>query len=264
MLPSDIQAITDECLPLLKQLAVGRYGVAISGSFGKGTFDQHSDLDFRLYGDDLLTDPEKISEITRQFQVLVTRWQEKGYRIDDYWPRKIADIDRTLEECLSGTLKRVDYTWTIWGYHILPDVYHQYILDDPFGVMRGWKERLSVYPPGLKQALLEKHLASVRYWRADYHYLNKVRRQDVVFLSGLTSRLVHDVIQILFALNETYYVGDGNNLEYAEKFAYVPENFSTRVEQILFPGNSPDTFMRQREQLVALINDAEKLVETQQ
>jgi len=36
------------------------------------------------------------------------------------------------------------------------------------------------------------------YWRHDHHYASKVQRQDVVFLAGLSAKLVHDVVQVLF------------------------------------------------------------------
>jgi hypothetical protein len=39
----------------------------------------------------------------------------------------------------------------------------------------------------------------------------------VAFLAGMSSKLVHEIIQILFALKETYYVGDGANLTFVEK-----------------------------------------------
>ena len=46
-----IQAVIDECLPLLKALAIGRCAVSIGGSHGKGTFDTRSDVDFRVFCD---------------------------------------------------------------------------------------------------------------------------------------------------------------------------------------------------------------------
>ena len=52
----------------------------------------------------------------------------------------------------------------------------------------------------------------------------------------MTSKLVHEIIQILFALNETYYAGDGANLTFVEKFKIVPADFPARVHDILYPG----------------------------
>ena len=101
----------------------------------------------------------------------------------------------------------------------------------------------------------------MRYWRQDYHYRNKVERRDLVFLAGLTSRLVHDLIAILFALNETYYVGDGNNLGFIARFRHVPEGFAEAVGRILYPAPGADVFERQYADLARLIDAVVDLAE---
>ena len=91
--------------------------------------------------------------------------------------------------------------------------------------------------------------------------LYKVERRDRVFLAGLTSRLVHDLIAILFALNETYYVGDGNNLDFIARFRHVPEGFAEAVERILYPAAGDDTLARQYADLARLIDAVVDLTE---
>lgn len=263
MLPVDIQMIAEEFIPLFKALSIGKYGIAIGGSFGKGTFDKHSDLDFRLYGDELLSDSDEAVKINKQLQSLTEAYQKKGYRIDGYWPRKIGDINQSLTEWMSGSLKPGESVWCVWGYHLLPDIYHQHILDDPFEMLKGWKKQLRTYPPKLKHAILEKHLKSAKYWRDDYHYINKIRRRDIVFITGLVPKIVHNLIQILFALNETYYVGDGNNLDFLKQFERIPAGFIEQVEEVLFPETDEEGFMRQRELLITMINAVEELIPDQ-
>ena len=51
-----LQAVIDECLPVLKALAKGRYAVIIGGSLGKGTADYRSDVDFRVFCDEVSHD----------------------------------------------------------------------------------------------------------------------------------------------------------------------------------------------------------------
>ena len=106
----------------------------------------------------------------------------------------------------------------------------------------------------LRQAILDKNLASLRYWRADYHYAHKVERGDIVFLAGITSKLVHEIIQTPFALNETYYVGDGANLAFVENLRIVPADFTTRVRDILCPRAS-EASAGQYAALTALIDE---------
>lgn len=77
----------------------------------------------------------------------------------------------------------------------------------------------------------------------------------MVFLAGLTTKLVHDQLQIRFALNDAYCPGDGKNLHFTDDFAIVPQQFRERVEEILHPGRDEDAITSQRIQLMALIDE---------
>jgi len=253
---SRIQPVIDQCLPIIRSFAVGRYAVAIGGSYGKGTYDSSSDIDFRLYADDI---PATFAEMGEAIRGPKEEWGRKGIRIDDFWPRKISDIETALGKWFEGNIQPDHHVWTVWGYHLLPDLYYQQPIQDPFSIVADWKTRLSVYPPTLKNAVLSKHLGSLRYWRNDYHYASKVQRQDVVFLAGLSVKLVHDIIQVLFALNETYYAGDGQNLDYVARFAHQPPDAVERIRKCLYPLPTESVFVNQRTTLLELIDDVERL-----
>lgn len=256
-----IQPVIEECVPLFKPLAKGRYAVTIGGSRGKRTADVRSDVDFRLFCDEIAGGPRFWETATWQtFVQAVARWRGQGINIDYCWVRTVAEIDAQLEAWLSGQLQPVGHVWTLWGYHLLTDIANQVVLDDPHGLIAAWQARLAPYPKALQQAIIKKHLGSLTYWRTDYHYRNKVERGDVVFLAGLSARLIHDITQVLFALNETYYVGDGNNLHYVAKFAMQPPDFAERVTAILYPQPSSDMLTTQYEAMLSLIEDVTTLV----
>jgi len=259
---TNVQAIIEECTPLIRQFAEGRYAISIGGSRGKGTADDRSDVDFRLYWDQPAPGwPDKV-EAYAAFREAMVKWRAKGTEIDGCWIRKIGEIDGWLDQWIDGQIIPQDIVWTVWGYYLLPDIYHQQIVEDPYGVLAGWKERLRVYPEKLRKAILDKHLESLRYWRGDYHYVSKVQRGDPIFLAGLSARLVHDIMQVLFALNRVYFIGDGSNLEYARRFEHQPARLEDRVREALYPGPGEDAYVRQRTMLVELIDEVERLVES--
>ena len=250
-----VQAILAEFIPICQQLAGDqRYAIAVSGSLGKGTWDSRSDVDFRLFTDQPLFRASQDPARWVDYQAAIKRWQERGVNIDGIWPRTVGEIDAALAGWLRGEIQPVNMVWTIWGYHILTDVSNQFVLADPYSIIATWKAQLSNYPPALKQAILSKYGASLRYWRTDYHYAHKVDRGDVLFLAGISAKLVHEIMQILFALNEIYYPGDGYNLRFVEKFTLVPVDFAARVQAILYP-TGPDPFTTQYEALTALIDE---------
>lgn len=256
-----IQAVIDECLPLLRALGRGRVAVTIGGSHGKGTYDERSDVDFRVFCDEVVGAPRFWeSEAWKPFACAVDSWRERGIDIDYCWVRSVLEIDELLDAWLAGNGRPVHQEWSIWGYHLLTDLANQLVIDDPEGLVAAWQARLADYPHALQTALIRKHLGSLRYWRKDHHYRKKVARGDVVFLAGLSARLVHDILQVLFAINRTYYVGDGNNLGYATAFALQPADLAARLTTALYPGPGDDAFSRQSATLAALIDDLEPLV----
>ena len=155
------------------------------------------------------------------------------------------------------------YEWTVWGYSILTDIYNQQIIEDPYGRAARWKERLAVYPEALKESLLKHYSSSLEYWRSDYHYQNKVNRKDIVFLAYITCRLIQDIIQIIYALNEFYYPGDGMNLEYTQQFKIKPSSFEEKTAAVLriSGANSNDAYAEQYKNVISLIDDTLLLVE---
>jgi hypothetical protein len=253
--------LIDECLPLCKALGEGRRAVSIGGSYGKRTFDRRSDVDFRLFCDRRPEPSVALAEAQARLADACRRWEARGVRIDGCWVRTIAEVDEQLTGWLAGTAVPQDRLWTIWGYYLPTDIANQVVIEDPHGVIAGWHERLRRYPPALKAAILKRRLASVRYWRDDYHYRHKVERGDVVFLAGLSSRLVHDLIQILFAVNECYYPGDGNNLRFVAGFPHAPEDFAPRVAGILYPGAGQEGLEGQYAALMDLAGDVLALEE---
>lgn len=256
-----IQPVIDECVPLFKPLAQGRYAVTIGGSRGKRTADTRSDVDFRLFCDAITDGPRYWETATWQsFVQAVERWRAQGINIDYCWVRTVAEIDAQLESWLSGQVQPVERVWTLWGYHLLTDIANQVVIEDPHGLITAWQARLRPYPKMLQAALIKKHLGSLNYWRTDYHYRNKVERGDVVFLAGLTARLIHDIMQVLFALNETYYVGDGNNLHYVANFVLQPPAFAERVTAILYPQPTANQLTDQYTALLQLMEDVVSLV----
>ncbi len=261
-----VQEVIDEFIPICHQLAAGRgkYAISIGGSLGKGTWDGRSDIDFRLFHELELPWLDREPERWQDYLRAIERWGQRGVRIDGVWTRQISQIDAALQRWLEGTVAPQDMIWTIWGYHLLTDLYNQFVIEDPFNVIADWKAKLRVYPPVLKRAIIARHLESMRYWRRDYHYASKVERGDVVFLASLSARLVHDLMQVLFALNEIYYVGDGNNLGYVERFAIKPANLEARVRAALYPRLSPEAplgnvLQEQYQALSSLIDEVEAL-----
>ena len=262
-LPGLLSEAANEFVALLATWPLGKRAISIGGSIGKGNADAHSDLDLRLWHEAEMLWRDRDPDRWRRVDELIEHWKVRGVAVDGVWARRIGDIDAALRQWVDGKGTPRELEWSVWGYHLPADVFNQFVLDDPEDVLGDFKRLLTPYPPALRAALLSRHLGRLRYWRRDYHYANKVRRRDAVFLAALSSRLVHDMMQVLFAINGVYYPGDGANLAFAEKFPVKPQDLTARVTAALYGGTAGanDVFSRQYDALVALIDDVVALAD---
>ena len=245
-----------ELMPLfLSFIKSERYSVTLGGSHGKSVSDSRSDYDFRVYSDEFVKG-DRWSRASDELNKKVSELKDKGILVDDTWFRSIGDTDDIIRQWVSGGGAPIPFVWCVWGYHMLTDIFNQLIIDDSFGIAFKWKEELSIYPAKLQSAVIAKHSASMKYWRNDYHFKSKVERADYVFLSSLTVRLIHDIFQVIYALNRCYYPGDGNNMLYVKDFLILPIDFEKRIVDVLYPNNAnTDMFMKQYSKLISLIDD---------
>jgi hypothetical protein len=252
--------ICDDFFPVFRRLsATDVYSITLGGSYGKNMIDPHSDLDFRIYYEKTVEQGIK-DRVHKEIERLMAKWNQKHIKVDGIFPRSYSEVDEQLDMWFSGKGKLIPYSWTVWGYCILTDIFNQQIIEDPYGRAADWKKKLSEYPTALKKAIIGQYGASLRYWKDDYHYQNKVKRKDIVFLASITSRLINDIVQAIYALNEFYYPGDGMNLVFTRQFDKKPAGFEERVANILRTPESGDAHEEQYKNLNELIGDVLSLI----
>lgn len=255
------QQLCGDVLPVFRSMSKdGRYAITLGGSHGKGLSDRSSDFDFRVYYEQPADAPQwdaAFADLNR----FVEKWKALDVEIDGVWARSIQEVECQLDTWISGKASPVPMFWNVWGYHFLTDIYNQAIVEDPCGIAQGWKDRLIVYPDALRISILDRCSFSLKYWSDDYHYRNKVIRRDPVFCASIASRLINDIMQVIYALNRFYFPGDGMNLHYSRSFSIKPENLEKRVSEILYPGNGPEYLERQYHSLIRLIDDLLSLPE---
>ena len=255
-----VETLIEDCLPMIRTFVQGRYTITIGGSIGKQLSDTGSDVDFRLYADDFVKG-EQWDRCFAVYQKHLDDWAKRGLIIDGVWMRRISEIDEVLDRWFSGEIHVIPMEWTVWGYYLPTDIFCQKIIEDPHEVAANWKARLTPYPKIIKDAVINKHLTRLKYWKSDYHYKNKAARKDIVFLASLASSIVHDIMQVLCAINGLYFPGDGHNLSYAKHFSVMPDDFEKKTESILYP-DGPDKFENQYAAILAIIDEIEKLALT--
>ena len=274
MIPELVQRIVSDLLPLVREFARGDYAIALGGSYAKGTADHAADVDLYLFAHAVLPKQERTRiasafscEIEgtvswgndRPFTDAGTDFRFHGHNVE-CWLRNVGHIERSIAECREGVVRREFVTWTTTGFYspcCLSDLTVMVPLDDPFDIIARWKSQVATYPPKLRQAIVNQHLAAAKFWPENFHYLSAIERQDVIYVTGIVQQVVHNLVQVVFALNEVYFPGD-KQLDLA--LAHLPRQptrLCERIRTLLWPG-TPATVQvlhEQRESLRSLLAD---------
>ena len=226
---------------VLKTTASGRYALAVAGSHAKGMSDAASDIDFFLY----LEDPKPAEERRAIIEAIAdpgeSMWITPDFH-DGAWggsmdfryhgtpvectAKLLPEFDALFERTMEGEFDIIPADWTSNGYFTyicLPEIDFIQPVDDPYGIIAGYKARLTQYPPKLRRAIVERFLGRSSPWLDSFHYTSAIGRGDTLFTGPITQHLVLDAIQVIFALNGGYFTGDKKLAGQLAALPYCPE-----------------------------------------
>ncbi|GAA4908957.1 uncharacterized protein DUF4037 [Stackebrandtia albiflava] len=273
------QAVIDRVFPALTRLPRGRWAAGVGGSLAKREADTHSDVDIYLFVTDLLA-PADIQAILAEVADDVPVVGGDPHRL---WGRNIdfrhggvlvevtaRGIDH-VEGCVTDALAgRITTTPTVWtpggGFHshsVLADLATLRPLADPFGVVADWRSRLDRYPEALRRAIVARHLPTARFWPDNPHYLSAIARRDVVYTQSIVMQTVHDLVQVLYAVNGEYFGGDKRVAAHLAAFDRAPAGVAATVEELAVPSGpaTVELLNRQHDRLRELVTEVTRLAE---
>jgi len=146
--------------------------------------------------------------------------------------RDLGKVETIVDDCLAG---RVDIFYQPGHPHgfvstiYLAEVAVCQPLWEVDGQLSALKKRVQPYPQALQKALIQKFA-----WEIDFALgtsRKSIERKDVVYASGCCFRAVACMLQVLFALNEEYWLNEKGALLIADKFPLRPERLKERVEE---------------------------------
>ena len=186
----------------------------------------------------------------------------RGQRVDFIY-RDLDFMIATIDDHLAGRGRSDYWQQTPYGFHT--DIYcaearHWFALHDPAGVVPAIKEKVAVYPEAMKRLKINGwlwgaglNLASVKH---------TPERGEAYLVAGHLTRAATELIQALYAINETYFMNDKYVYRDIAEFEIVPENFMARVDALMGGDNSPEDLRRRvdlakelREELLCLVGD---------
>jgi predicted nucleotidyltransferase len=250
----------------------GLQAIVLGGSWASGTQRADSDIDLGLYYNaDYPLNIQRVRNIANEFNDLpdpvVTdlggwgRWVNggawltiQGQRVDFLY-RNIDFVSSVIDACNKGELQSDYWQQPAYGFHSYIYCAETNIcktLYDPGGIIEALKAKVAQYPQPLKEKIIKDFTWSAQF---TLEVARKSARQgDVYFVAGCLTRAVSCLVQVLYALNETYFISDKRMYRDVEQFALKPQNIAERVDRILGDAG------REREELEESLKAAEALL----
>ncbi|MCA0757324.1 nucleotidyltransferase domain-containing protein [Paenibacillus sp. N4] len=275
----DVQNIISSIIDRLKQID-GVDALVLGGSRARGTENPTSDIDIGIYysADSGLD----IAQLRRAASMLdddhrdnlITEiggwgpwingggWLKVNQIPVDFLYRDLNQVSKVIDQCLMGNIT-IDYQ-PGHPHGFINSVYVAEIalckvLWDPSGLVGAMKSRTNPYPHVLQTAIIQKFL-----WEANFSFeIGKkgIYKKDLSYIAGCWFRSVSCLNQVLFALNETYWMNEKGAAAIADSFCMVPDNYSYRINNILTLVTEDQTGLDQALNMLRdLIHETDNLV----
>ena len=275
MLPPNKQHLLDQVVTQLSALP-GMAAIVLGGSYASGTAHAASDMDIGLYYHE--AQPFDIEQVRRLAGELaqgdepgragsftVTGFYEWGAWVNggawihhpvckvDFLYRNLDQVKRTIDDANRGILHQDYAQQPAYGFYSVIYLAETQVclpLYDPQGLIAALKAQVAVYPPEMKERIVLDSL-----WSAEFTLLHGrgfAEKGDVYNTVGCLTRAAANLTQVLFALNETYFIRDKQVMQVIAGFPLVPGGYVEQVTGILaHPGSTPADLTSSIEQMHA-------------
>jgi predicted nucleotidyltransferase len=245
-----IEALIQEIVDEVKRVE-GVKAIVLGGSRARGTHTSTSDVDLGIYyHPDSPLDLHALGKVATQLDDehradVITDiggwgpWINGGgwliiqsYHVDFLY-KDLQKVNAVIEDCLH---EKVEVFYQ--PGHPLGFVSSMYLAEvavcqplwDPEGLMAELKKKIVPYPDSLQKALIQRFAWEINF--SNYIARKGVERLDVTYVAGCCFRSVMCMLQVLFALNKTYWLNEKGAVALAETFPRKPERFQSRINEV--------------------------------
>ncbi|MCC7368461.1 MAG: nucleotidyltransferase domain-containing protein [Chloroflexi bacterium] len=180
-------------------------------------------------------------------------WLTVGGRRADFLYRDLDLVSRTIDECIAGQSRADFWQQPPYGFHsqiYCAETRACVPLHDPEAVIPPLKAKVAVYPTGLKRRQINSFV-----WGSEFTLragTKSVKSGEAYIVTGFLVRCVMEMVQALYALNETFFMNDKYVYREIAEFTIVPASFLARVDQIVSGGISPEQLAARYDAAVVL------------
>jgi hypothetical protein len=244
-----IDSLLVEIVAKLKQIE-GVSAIVLGGSRARGTHTPKSDIDLGIYyHPDRPLDLAALNQVATHFddghrpQILTPLggwgpWINGGGWLTvqsvpvDFLYRDLKQVSAVITACHHGQVEIAYQPGHPFGF--VSAIYMgeiavcKLLWESERGGVAALKALTSPYPAALQQALIAKFAWEIPF---SLEIARKAAaRRDVTYAAGCCFRAANCLLQVLFALNETYWLNEKGAVALAETFPRRPPQLQTRLE----------------------------------
>jgi len=259
---------------MLKETGEGDLSVTLAGAHAKGLADEFSDIDVYLYYEQPKPYEEQKriveafadggrADITRDHVSLCVggaiSFRYQGVYIE-VTTRLYENALARVHEALEGRFEILPAPdWTLNGYYTFTYASEIGIVIpmwDPSGFIENTKKLVFPYPLTLKKSIIRHFGSAMNHYAAHWEYTaNAVERGDLFYTQHFVSCALLNMVQVIFALNNTYYTGDKQIARKLAALPYCPDGLPGNLPFLLGAPDSREELIRQRDMLQAIVNE---------
>lgn len=191
-------------------------------------------------------------------------WLTIGRQRVDFIYRSLEHVERVIAEAEAGRYE-LDYLqqppFGFFSATYLGELAICVPLFDPESRIDALKHRVANYPEALCCAVVPNYL-----WQAEFNLAAFARkfaaRGDAYGTAACLTRVVNQLVLVLFSLNQQYLLNDRTALAEVAEFARAPREFTSRTQQIFAcPGNSAAELDEAVQQTAQLLRETVELTD---
>ncbi len=179
----------------------------------------------------------------------------------DFLYRNLDQVRTVIEEGCRGIWHHDYDQQPPYGFRSViyfGEIYACVPMHDPGGEIARLKQSVAWYPEALRSRIVQDCL-----WAAEFSLQfcrSCAAAADVYNTAGCLTRTAQYLVQVLFALNREYFVGDKYACQLIERFKLRPKDFSSRAERVLSDcGKKPAQLSKSTGQMSALWGETVEL-----
>jgi predicted nucleotidyltransferase len=236
----------------------GVVAVVLGGSWARGDAKPNSDIDLAMYY--YPESPLNIEQLRyladelEQAEVRLELYKERGptelggwgpfinggawltiqgQRVDWLYSN-ITEVQQAISDAVNGKSTLHHRPGHPHGFHthmFAGQVHVAKALYDKAGMFGKLKEQVLEYPPKLRASLIQGFS-----WQAEFALAvaeKSAARGETYYVAGSLFESAACLVQMLFALNQTYFINEKGSVDLVETFALKPKDFALRVHSLL-------------------------------